>query len=181
MTSFCEHSSEPSKSRRIWHDASRMSLSTVTTHSDCLTIVLRRVYSTFAVSSRHNSTGKEHITYPWEYFWLWDVLSFTLDRISKVFSKFRFSTWNVCIEFCSLLGTFAELPKATFGLVTYVYLLVRMEQFVPDRTEYDEDLSIIYRGNSAFIKNWQEYRVLHMKTFVNVCYLFFLRVPSRCV
>jgi hypothetical protein len=78
--------------------------------------------------------------------------SFTLDRISKVFSKFGFNTSNVCIEFCSLLRTFVELPKATFGLITYVSLFVRMEQFVLHRTEYDEDLSIIYRGNSVFIK-----------------------------
>jgi len=38
-----------------------------------------------------------------------------------------------------LLDTFAELPKATIGLVTYVYLLLRMEQFGPHRTECDED------------------------------------------
>jgi len=38
----------------------------------------------------------------------------------------------------SLLDTFAELPKATTGIVTNVYLLVRMEEFGPHRTECDE-------------------------------------------
>ena len=100
-----------------------------------LTIVLRCVYSTFTVSSRNNSSGKQQFTYPWLHFWLRYFLNFTPERISKVYSK----TCSVFIDFCSLLGTFAELPKATIGLVAYVYLLVRMEQFGPHRTQYDEN------------------------------------------
>ena len=84
--------------------------------------------------------------------------------------------WDNCWYFQSTrahsLGAFAQLRKMTIRCVTCVCPPAHMEQIGFQWTHYHEIwyeyFSKICRGNSSFVKMWQELRVLYMKTDVHL-------------
>jgi hypothetical protein len=72
---------------------------------------------------------------------------------------------------CYFLGSFAELRKATVTFVMSVCLCVRMDQLASHWT----NLHVIWyfiifcRQNFRFIKMWQKWRALYMKTNIHFC------------